>query len=69
MAKATPLFQFKHPEVAKNYNPVDVPADFKIRVPQAQWPANGDPGWFSDITPEVAEQLIREGYNRLAPIE
>ena len=68
MAKATSSFQFKDPEVAKKYQPEDCPADFKIRVPQAQWPENGDPGWFSEITPAVAEQLNKEGYNRLSPI-
>jgi hypothetical protein len=69
MAKATASFQFKDPEVAKKYQPVDCPADFKIRVPQANWPANGDHGWFSEITPEVADQLIKEKYNRLSPVE
>jgi len=69
MAKATSSFQFKHPEVAKKYQPVEVPADFKIRVPQANWPANGDQGWFSEITLEVADQLIKEKYNRLSPVE
>jgi hypothetical protein len=58
-------FEFTHPDVAENYEAVDVAADFKIRVPQAHWPVRGDMGMFSTITPEVAEQLIKEGYNRI----
>jgi hypothetical protein len=58
-------FEFKHPDVAANYEAVDTPRDFKIRVPQANWPKRGEIGMFSDITPEVAEQLIKEGYNRI----
>jgi hypothetical protein len=57
--------KFKNPEVAKNYEPVDTEVDFKIRVPQANWPKNTEVGYFSDITPEVAEQLIKEEYNRI----
>lgn len=58
-------FEFKNQDVAKKYAPVDVSADFKLRVPQANWPATTSPGYFSDITPAVAEQLIKEGYNRI----
>jgi hypothetical protein len=65
MPKASTAFEFKHPDVAANYEPLETPADFKLRVPQLQWPARGSVGWFSDITPEVAEQLIKEGYNRI----
>jgi hypothetical protein len=56
---------FTHPDVAANYEAVDVPQDFKIRVPQANWPERGDMGFFSTIPPHVAEQLIKEGYNRI----
>jgi hypothetical protein len=61
---------FKNPDVAANYEPADifingVPQDFKIRVPQAKWPERGNVGYFSDITPAVAEQLIKEGFNRI----
>lgn len=58
-------FQFNNEEVAKNYIPVGVEKDFKIRVPQADWPKNGNMGFFSDITPAVAEQLLKEDYNRI----
>lgn len=58
-------FQFKNEETAKHFEPVDVKEDFKVRVPQANWPVSGDPGYFSDITPEAAEQMLKEGYNRL----
>jgi hypothetical protein len=58
-------FSFIHPETAKQYEPVDVPEDFKVRVPQANWPVSGNPGFFSEITPDVAEQMLKEGYNRL----
>lgn len=60
-------FAFKNPETAKKFEPVDVDKDFKVRVPQANWPATGNPGWFSEITPEAAEQMVKEGYNRLKP--
>jgi hypothetical protein len=58
-------FKFNNEEVAKKFIPVDSEVDFKIRVPQSNWPKNGEMGLFSDITPEVAEQLIKEGYNRI----
>ena len=59
------MFSFQNEEVAAKYEAVETPQDFKIRVPQAKWPANMQPGWYSQITPEVAEQLIAEGYNRI----
>jgi hypothetical protein len=66
MAKASiPTFAFNNPEVASNYEALETEVDFKLRVPQLQWPQRGDVGLFSDITPEVAEQLIKEGYNRI----
>lgn len=62
-------FKFKHPETAKLYEPVDVVEDFKVRVPQANWPESGNPGYFSEVTPEAAAQMVKEGYNRLKPKE
>lgn len=62
-------FKFNNPETAKLYEPIDVPEDFKVRVPQANWPSNGDVGYFSEITPEVAAQMVKEAYNRLKPKE
>lgn len=71
MAKAANKpFEFKDPEVAKRFAPgpelVSADQDFRIRVPKAKWPKNGDQGYFSTITVEAAEQLIREGYNHIA---
>lgn len=63
------MFKFNNPDVSKAYEPVDVEEDFKIRVPQAGYPKQGHPGLFSDITPEAAEQLIKEGYNRIKVID
>jgi len=65
MQKEAFVFAFKNPEVADKFEAVDCPQDFKIRVPRANWPVNGDPGWFSQITLEAAEQLITEKYNRI----
>lgn len=70
MAKAANKpFEFKDPEVAKRFAPspdlVYADQDFKVRIPQANWPKNGDPGFFSTISVEAAEQLIREGYNHI----
>jgi hypothetical protein len=66
MAKASsPTFAFKNPEVSDKYEALETEVDFKLRVPQLQWPQRGSVGNFSDITPEVAEQLIKEGYNRI----
>jgi hypothetical protein len=53
-------FQFEDPAVAEKYEPVDVDKNFQIRVPSLQWH-----GQFSEITTAVAEQLIKEKYNRI----
>lgn len=70
MAKAANKpFEFKDADVAAKFVPgpelVSANQDFRIRVPQANWPKNGDPGYFSTISVEAAEQLIREGYNHI----
>ncbi len=55
--------QFSNPDVAKKFEvPAEFDKDFEIRVPALQWS-----GKFSEITPEVAEQLIKEKYNRIIP--
>ena len=55
-----PEFKFNDPDVADGFEPVYDGPDFKIRTPMLQWGGN-----FSDITVEVAEQLIKEKYNRI----
>lgn len=59
-SEVAPPFEFTNPEVAEKYIPVGVKKDFQARVPQKKWY-----GKFSTITPDVAEQLMKENYNRL----
>lgn len=55
--------KMQNPEVEKDYeiNP-ELDKDFQIRVPQKQWS-----GMFTEITPEIAEQLVKEKYNHIKP--
>lgn len=53
--------EFKDPEVKKNYEMTSaIEQDFQIRVPQKKWFGN-----FSEITSEIAEQLVKEKYNHV----
>jgi hypothetical protein len=53
--------EFQDPEVKKGFEMTSpIEKDFKIRIPQLQWD-----GYFSQLTPQGAEQLIKEKYNHI----
>ncbi len=55
---------FVDPEVKAGYEiPTPIEKDFQVRVPSKQWH-----GQFSAITKEIAEELVKQGYNHLRAI-